>query len=159
MSKKNNKPEFVEPERTIRAREWCENAKKKGEEHDISIAVDTMMAPHPSPESARNLLGRFCDSIEAGEWPDKLIMYYLADSFVEILNGKPADKALGLIAKNSRPSENVARNIDIAFAVYDMLEAGEKQAYVFAKVAEQFDLKPDTIKGIWKNHKGSVSRE
>jgi len=159
VSKKNSKPEFVEPERTTRAREWYKNAKNKGEEPDINIAVDTMTAPYPYPEAARKLLGRFCDSIEAGEWPDKLIMYYLADSFVEILNGKSADKALGLIAKNSRPSENVARNIDIAFAVYDLLEAGEKQAYVFAKVGEQFNLKPDTIKGIWKDHKGSVRRE
>ncbi len=149
---------FQEPERMLRARDRIQASEASGGEHDLSLAVSTITAHLPSPESARDILEHFRSAVQNDEHPDKLVMQYLADAFGDILNGERSDKALNLVAPSHRQNENILRDHAIAFALYDLLEDGHKQAYAFALVGEQFKLKADTIRGIWKHWKGRIRR-
>ena len=109
-------------------------------------------------ESAKTILREFCGGIELKAGVPDLYLEYIARSFRTILeemkgNNPPnANKALGLTTdqRGRRGSNDILkRDQDIAFKIMERTK-GVTVEMAVNDLSEEYDLSPDTIRGIYK---------
>jgi len=91
---------------------------------------------------------------------DERAIRYLSDSFEKILQGVPADIALGVKPGESgrpRHSEKRARDLQIATDVARLILLGKKPNQAYTVVAKERDLEKSGIRKIYTAHKKLAS--
>lgn len=91
---------------------------------------------------------------------DERVVRYLAEAFQQILEGVPADKALGTKpGTGGRPKLGAARDRSIALDVAVKIKEGKSAGGACAEVAENYRFKDEsTVRKLYKAHKSTVDK-
>lgn len=113
----------------------------------------------------KTLLSKFTRSVQAGAVPESWVLRDLATRFQQILDGEPADKALGLQAGQGkkRTVEKQLRDQHIAAEVEYLYSQRGRGSLEHAKsvVADRYNLSVDRVTNIYKadqRKRRSISR-
>jgi hypothetical protein len=105
------------------------------------------------PEGARLLMKLFCESVEQGAIPDRLIMY-VRDGFRRHLDtGCSINAALGLARKKGAPKISDQRGIELAAAVLRARLAGESHQEALEIAADKCGSNKTTAGKAWGKHR------
>ena len=106
-----------------------------------------------SPEDARLLMKLFCESVEKGEIPDRLIMH-LRDAIRRYLDdGYTINAALGLTRAQGAPKIDKQRSIKLAEGVLRARLAGESHQEALETAAEKCGSNKTTTGKAWRSHR------
>jgi hypothetical protein len=113
-----------------------------------------------APPGFRDLQA-FTQAVTAGKPPPPDLMRRLAVSFAEIVDGRPADKALRLQRKGRKPptSRQLAERVGVAFRVEKLRRGGATKDAAIAAVAQSTrGLDFDRAKQWYETHRDDARR-
>jgi hypothetical protein len=131
--------------------------------------------PGQEPDAARNVLARFVNAIEAAEQPDQRLLWYLADSFREMLDEGSTDprKPLGLIRGRAGNPGGVTTRVmtpddkdELQQEVFKLFANGETQGEIERRLSKR-EIVPsrparyvsrDTVRAMVRRVKNEVPK-
>lgn len=117
----------------------------------FQVACD-VRAGTAEPDSVRQLMRQFCDSVDSGESPSRYLMEYLRDALTSYLNGerKHIDVALGL--RRATRGRIGVDNSHIAVEVLRARLAGMTYEDAVAEAMRLCYKERTVVQDAWKNH-------